>query len=386
MTPVRRATRSYLLPVVRFGLPGYPALVRRRSSQLSLAIVASLALTAGGIGAVVPASAAEPAAKASAQTKKKTAKKKKTTSQRVTALSRSLNRAKAQQRAAQKQLDALVKQQASIDEQISKAVGAINGAGLVGSAEGIAALIQDPASGIPQLLEDIQSRATDGIRALLASQEYAVAVVTVGDAIASPTLVVSPDIPDIGAPVTFTGSVPVIVPPGANNAPVHVRVGAFSLENDGDSVEDPAFVAGLNRMSVVQDGYTGNLGDAILRGGGNGVSRTVLSNGNVDLCEPAAQGCGAAVWSGPNPNLQNLPFWPVHQKLVSFGDKPGVEFDIARMTALSAPGRLASLTNNGTPPIYASTNGADRNGVALLRVDFSITAMDLSVNPADPVA
>jgi hypothetical protein len=358
--------------------------VRPRLSPASVAIVCAGALIAPSSSL---AASASPTASASAATssKKKTKKPKRTTAQRVTALSQSLNRAKAAQRSAQKQLDALVKQQALIGDQITDATNKVTASVSLSSPAGILALLQDPSSGIPQLLDKVTAQATAGIRQLLASQEYAVAVVTVGGSIASPTLLVSPDIPDIGAPVTFGGSVPVIVPPGTNNEEVNVRVGAVSLESDGTGPSDPAFVADLNHFSVTPEGYTGNVGEATLSGGAAGVNITQLQNGQASQCTAGSNGCGAPVWSGSNPDLGFLPYWPVTAKLVDFGDKPGVTFDLNKMTNLSLGGRLASIGGGATGPIHVSTPSI-RTGVSLLRADVTITVEDLSINPADPLA
>jgi hypothetical protein len=354
--------------------------VRPRLSPASVALVCAGTL-------IVPSSslAASASPTASAASAKKATKKKRTTAQRVTALSQSLNRAKAAQRTAQKQLDALVKQQALIGDQITDAANKVTGAVSLSSPAGILALLQDPTSGIPQLLDKVTAQATASIRQLLASQEYAVAVVTVGGSIASPTLLVSPDVPDIGAPVTFSGSVPVIVPPGTNNEEVNVRVGAVSLESDGTSASDPAFVADLNHFAVSTEGYTGNVGEATLTGGAAGVNITQIQNGAANQCTAGSNGCGAPVWSGSNPDLGFLPYWPVSAKLVDFGDKPGVTFDLNKMTNLSLGGRLASIGGGATGPIHVSTP-AIRTGVSLLRADVTITVEDLSINPADPLA
>ncbi len=366
--------------VVHRGGGGYPGSVRLRLSPVpAVALVCAAAL-------IAPASslaAASPSATASAA--KAAPKKKKSTSARVTALSRSLNRAKAQQRSAQKQLDALVKQQLLIGDQVSAATTKVTDSLKLSSPEGVLGLLQDPSSGIPQLLAKVTDDATKGIRQLLASGEYAVAVVTVGNIVASPTLLVSADIPDIGAPITFSGKVPVIVPTGVNNEAVDVRVGAVSLEGDGNGDKDPAFMANLNHFSVRPAGFTGDIGDAILKGGASGVNLTQTLNGNAFQCTAGAQGCGAPVWSGPNPAFNFLPFWPVGEKLISFGDKPGVEFDLDKMLAIGSGGRLASVSGSSTGPIVVSTN-APRTGVAMLEAELSITVMDASVAPGDPLA
>ena len=363
--------------------------MRHRLSPVpAVALLCAGALTAPAASSAAPASGAPAGSAASAASAKAVQKKKakkRTTAQRVTALSRSLNRAKAQQRAAQKQLDALVKQQTVIGNQITDATKKVTDSLAISSPAGVLALLQDPSSGIPQLLEKVSTEATAGVRQLLASGEFAVAVVTVGNVIASPTLLVSADIPDIGTPISFSGKVPVIVPPGLNNAEVNVRIGAVSLESDGNGDADPAFVANLNHFSVTPTGYTGDVGDAILRGGNAGVNLTQTANGQVSQCTAGANGCGAPVWSGLNPGFNFLPFWPVGDKIVSFGDKPGVEFDLDKMLAISSGGRLASITGGSTGPIRVSTP-APRSGVALLEAEVSVTVLDASAKPGDPLA
>ena len=357
--------------------------------RLRLSPVPAIALVCAGAliapAASFAASSAPSAAAASAKGAPKKKTKKRSTSARVTALSRSLNRAKAQQRAAQKQLDALVKQQTVIGNQITDATKKVTDSLSLSSPAGVLALLQDPSSGIPQMLEKVSNEATAGIRQLLASGEYAVAVVTVGNVISSPTLLVSADIPDIGAPISFSGKVPVIVPPGVNNAEVNVRIGAVSLEGDGNGDKDPAFMANLNHFSVKPTGYTGDVGDAILRGGNAGVNLTQTADGQVSQCIAGSTGCGAPVWSGLNPAFNYLPFWPVGDKLVSFGDKPGVEFNLDKMLAISSGGRLASITGGSTGPIRVSTQ-APRSGVALLEAELSVTVLDATVSPGDPLA
>ncbi|MDO9356821.1 MAG: hypothetical protein Q7T55_24195 [Solirubrobacteraceae bacterium] len=358
--------------------------MRPRLSPVTATLVcaAAFAVPASASAAASPAS---PTVKASASAAAK-AKKKKTTAQRVTALSRSLNRAKAQQRLAQKQLDALVKQNTVVNGQISEATTKLSDSIKLSSPAGLLAVLQEPSSGIPALFDKLAAEATANVRQILGSAEYAVAVVTVGDFIASPTLLVSADIPDIGTPVTFSGKLPVVVPPGTNAETVDVRVGAVSFENDGTGADNPAFVANLNHFSVAPKGYTGNVGDAALRGGAAGVNLTQVANGQTTLCTAGSDGCGAPVWSAPNPDLNLLPFWPVENKVVSFGDKPGVDFDLGKTLPLASGGRLASIEPGvSTQPIKVSTNGG-RNGVAMLEAEVSISVMDLSVNPADPLS
>lgn len=368
--------------LVHRGGGGYPGRVRPRLSPVPVALVCACALIAPSASSAAAASVTPTAVAAKAAPKKKA--KKKTTSQRVTALSRSLNRAKASQRTAQKQLDALVKQQALIGTQVSDATKKVTDSLSLSSPAGVLALLQDPSSGIPQLLDKVTTEATAGIRQLLASQEFAVAVVTVGNIVASPTLLVSADIPDIGAPITFSGKLPVLVPPGLNKESVTVRVGAVSLESDGTSEKDPAFHANLNHFSVKPMGYTGTIGDAVMSGGAAGVNLTQTMNGETLQCSAGANGCGAPVWSAPNPEFNYLPFWPVADKLVSFGDKPGVSFDLDKMLALGGGGRLASVAGGSTGPIGVSTN--NRPGLAMLEAEVSITVADFSVNPGDPLA
>jgi hypothetical protein len=342
---------------------------------------AALLAPAGAVAA--PDSSVSASAKQAAAAKAKP--KKKSTAARVTSLSRSLNRTKANQRAVQKQLDALVKQQSLIGTTVSGAVAQITGAASLSTPAGILAVLQDPASGIPQLLDSITAKATDGIKQLLASSEYAVAVVTVGDAIASPTLLVSADVPDIGAPVTFSGTVPVLLPPGVDHQIVDVQVGAVSLENDGTGAADPVFMATLNHFSVTPAGYTGTVGEADLTGGGAGVNISKVLNGQSTLCLAGQGGCGAPVWSGPNPAFGNLPFWPVTNKLLTFGTQAGVKFDLSKMTSLATAGKLMSITNTGAGPIRVSTD-APHTGLSLLSAEISVTVEDSSINPADPFA
>lgn len=364
---------------------GYPCPVRPRLSPVPVALVCAGALIAPGASFAASAPSPQQATAAKVAPKKKAKKKTKSTASRVTALSRSLNKAKAQQRTAQKQLDALVKQQALIGTQIGDATKKVTDSLKLSSPEGVLGLLQDPSSGIPQLLDKVTNEATATIRQLLASQEYAVAVVTVGNIVASPTLLVSPDISDIGAPVTFSGKLPVIVPPGVNKEAVSVRVGAVSLENDGNGDKDPAFYANLNHFSVTPKGYTGSVGDATMTGGAAGVNLTQTRNGETIQCIAGANGCGAPVFSAPNPNFGFLPFYPVGEKLVSFGDKPGVEFDLDVMLALGGGGRLASISGGDTGPIGVTTRGP-ASGVAMLEAEVSITVADFSVNPSDPTA
>jgi hypothetical protein len=359
--------------------------VRPRLSPVvpaTLACAAALAVPVTASAAAAPEKPTASAASAAAKAKKK----KRTTAQRVTALSRSLNRAKAQQRLAQKQLDALVKQNTTINGQITDATNKLSDALKISTPAGLVSILQDPSSGVPALFDKLAAEATSSVRQILASSEYAVAVITVGDFIASPTLLVSGDIPDNVTPVTFSGKVPVIVPPGTNAETVDVRVGAVSFENDGTGSDNPAFVANLNHFSVTPKGYTGNVGDAVLRGGAAGVNLTQSINGTTSLCTAGSEGCGAPVWSAPNPDFGLLPFWPVENKVVSFGDKPGVDFDLSKTLRLASGGRLASLEPGvDTQPIKVSTNGL-RAGVAMLEAEVSITVMDPTVNPADPLS
>lgn len=365
--------------MVRLGGGRYPDPVRRPRLSPAIAALAAAALIAGAPGA---ASAATPAAKAAA------AKKKRSTSQRVTALSRSLNRAKAQQRAAQKQIDALVKQQAAIGGTITDAVSKINGAAALTGPAALLGALQDPSTGIPQYIQKIQDEAIGALKALLASQEYAVIAVTVGDegVWVSPTPLISPDIPDIGAPVTVSGTVPIAIPPGLSNERVDVRVGAVSLESEKGGTADPSFHANLNSMTVTPAGFTGNGADATISGGNAGVNFTHDPDNPAANCFAGSGGCGATVWSGGNTDLQGLPYWPVTEKLVSFdGTSLGSRFDVTRMTPLTSGGKLASLTTGSTGPIRVGTTAAS-SGVSILKVDVSVTLTDLTVNPADPFA
>jgi hypothetical protein len=306
----------------------------------------------------------------------------------VTDLSRSLNRAKSQQRAAQKQIDALVKQQTAIGGTISDAVGKINGAAALTGPAALLAALQDPATGIPQYFKRIQDEAIGAIKALLASQEYAVIVVTVGDAgtWVSPTPIISPDLSDIGAPVTVSGSMPIAIPPGLSGQRVDVRVGAVSLENEKGGTADPPFVANLNFMSVTPIGFTGDGADATISGGNAGVNFTHDPDNPASNCFAGSQGCGAGVWSAANDAIGGLPYWPVTEKLVSFdGTSLGSRFDVTRMTPLTSGGKLASVTTGSTGPIRVGTTAATA-GLSLLKVDVSVSLADLSVNPGDPFA
>lgn len=354
--------------------------MRRPRLSPAIAALAAAALLAGAPGAA----SATPTAKAAAQ---KT-KKKRSTAQRVTDLSRSLNRAKAQQRAAQKQIDALVKQQAAIGGTITDAVAKINGAAALTGPAALLGALQDPSTGIPQYIQKIQDEAIGALKALLASQEYAVIAVTVGDSgtWVSPTPLISPDIPDIGAPVTVSGTVPIAIPPGLSDERIDVRVGAVSLESEKGGAADPSFYANLNSMTVTPAGFTGNGADATISGGNAGVNFTHDPDNPAANCFAGSGGCGAPVWSGANPDLQGLPYWPVTEKLVSFdGTSLGSRFDVTRMTPLTSGGKLAALTTGSTGPIRVGTTAAS-SGVSILKVDVSVTLTDLSVNPADPFA
>ncbi|MEH3053689.1 MAG: hypothetical protein PGN13_06700 [Patulibacter minatonensis] len=240
---------------------------------------------------------ARPATAAAAKTA--AAKKKRTTAQRVTALSRSLNRAKAQQRAAQKQLDAVVKQQTAIGDTLSKAIsplGAIN----LAAPGGLLAALQDPSTGVPGYLDGIKTAAVDSLKQLLASQEYAVIAVTIGDSgvYVSPTPLISGDISDIGAPVTVSGTVPIAVPGGLGSERLDVRIGAVSLENEKGGVADPPFYANLNHLSVTPAGFTGDVGDARLTGGWPASTRARARVGRGRPAPPAPRAaehrCGRA--------------------------------------------------------------------------------------------
>ncbi|MEH3053688.1 MAG: hypothetical protein PGN13_06695 [Patulibacter minatonensis] len=73
------------------------------------------------------------------------------------------------------------------------------------------------------------------------------------------------------------------------------------------------------------------------------------------------------------------------EKLVSFdGTQFGIRFDTTRMTPLTGGGKLAALGGGSTGPIRVSTDLAA--GLAILKVDVSVTLLDPSVNPADPFA
>jgi hypothetical protein len=361
----------------------YPEVVRRPRFTPALAAIAAAALVGAAPADASTAAASQTASAAAAQTKKK-----RSTSARVTALSKSLNRAKSQQRAAQKQIDALVKQQAAIGGTINDAVAKINGAAALTGPAGLLAALQDPTTGIPQYFQKIQDEAIGAIKALLASQEYAVIVVTVGDEglWVSPTPLISPDIPDIGAPVTVSGTMPIAIPPGLAGQRVDVRVGAVSLESEKGAVADPPFVANLNYMSVSAGGFTGDGADATISGGNAGVNFTHDPDNPAANCFAGSGGCGAGVWSAGNPDLGGLPYWPVTEKLVSFdGTSLGSRFDVTRMTPLTSGGKLAAITTGSTGPIRVGTTAAT-SGASILRVDVSVTLTDLSVNPADPFA
>lgn len=356
--------------------------VRRPRLSPAIAALAAAALVGGAPSAASAAPASGPTATAAA------AKKKKSTAKRLTDLSRSLNRAKAQQRAAQKQIDALVKQQAAIGGTISDAVAQINGAAALASPAALLGALQDPATGIPQYLQKVQDEAIGALKALLASQEYAVIAVTVGDGgtWVSPTPLISPDIPDIGAPVTVSGTVPIAIPPGLANERVDVRVGAVSLESEKGGTADPPFYANLNSMTVTPAGFTGNGADATISGGNAGVNFTHDPDNPTANCFAGSEGCGAPVWSAANTDLQGLPYWPVTEKLVSFdGTSLGTRFDVSRMTPLTSGGKLASVTTGSTGPIRVGTAGP-ATGLSLLKVDVSVTLTDLSINPGDPFA
>lgn len=353
---------------------------RRPRLSPAIAALAAAALIAGAPTAASAATAGTPTATA--------AKKKKSTSKRLTDLSRSLNRAKAQQRAAQKQIDALVKQQAAIGGTINDAVGKINGAAALASPAALLVALQDPATGIPQYLQKVQDEAIGALKALLASQEYAVITVTVGDAgtWVSPTPLISPDLPDIGAPVTVSGTVPIAIPPGLSDERVDVRVGAVSLESEKGGTADPPFYANLNSMTVTPAGFTGNGADATISGGNAGVNFTHDPDNPTANCFAGSEGCGAPVWSAANPALQGLPYWPITEKLVSFdGTSLGTRFDVSRMTPLTSGAKLAAITTGSTGPIRVGTAGP-ATGFSLLKVDVSVTLTDLSINPADPFA
>lgn len=358
---------------------------RPRLSPATAALAAALLAASAPAGASAAPATSGTAAK---QQKSSKPKAKRTTTQRVNALSRSLNRSRAQQRAAQKQIDALVKQQAAIGGTITDAVSKINGAAALASPAALLVALQDPATGIPQYLKNIQDEAIGAIKALLASQEYAVIAVTVGDsgAYVSPTLLISPDIPDIGAPVTVTGTVPIAVPAGLNTERVDVRVGAVSLENEKGGAADPPFYADLNHFSVEPAGFTGNVGDAELSGGMAGVNQDNSVSDPTAACTAGAQGCGAPVWSAANTGFGGLPYWPVLEKLASFdGTNFGARFDVTRMTPLTAGEKLYSLTSGATGPIRVSTR-APATGLAILKASVSVTLIDPSVNPGDPFA
>ncbi len=109
-------------------------------------------------------------------------------------------------------------------------------------------------------------------------------------------------------------------------------------------------------------------------------------------CTAGSAGCGAPVWSGANPDFLNLPYWPITNSIVKFNlsdplapEAFGVRFDTTRMTPLTAGGMLSSVGAGSTGPIRVSTNGF-RTGLALLKVNISVTLLDTSVNPADPLA
>ena len=90
------------------------------------------------------------------------------------------------------------------------------------------------------------------------------------------------------------------------------------------------------------DGYTGDVGEAVMSGGGAGVNYGSDPDNPGTICNAGAQGCGAAVWSGANSALSNLPYWPITEKLVSFdGTQLGSRFDVTRMTPLTAGGKMA---------------------------------------------
>ncbi len=368
-------------PVVRPSAARYPLPVRRTRLSPAIAALAAAALVSGPSSA---SAAASPTPVASAAA----AKKKRSTAKRVTDLSRSLNRAKAQQRAAQKQIDALVKQQAAIGGTISDAVAKINGATALAGPAALLGALQDPSTGIPQYLQKVQDEAIGALKALLASQEYAVIAVTVGDGgtYVSPTPLISPDIPDIGAPVTVSGTVPIAIPPGLADERVDVRIGAVSLESEKGGAADPPFYANLNSMTVTPAGFTGNGADATISGGNAGVNFTRDPDNPSANCFAGSDGCGAPVWSAGNPAIQGLPYWPVTEKLVSFdGTSLGTRFDVSRMTPLTTGGKLAALTTGSTGPIRVGTTGP-ATGLSILKVDVSVTLTDLSINPADPFA
>lgn len=357
--------------------------MRRPRPSLAIAL-----LVAGTCAVGLPAQSAVASSAAPQASAASAKKKKRTTAQRVTALSKSLNRAKSQQREAQKQLDAVVKQQAAIGGSLNDAISKLTGAAALTSPAGLLAALQDPSTGIPGYLDQIKQSAVDTIRSLLASQEYAVIAVTIGDSgqYVSPTLLISPDIPDIGAPVTVSGTVPIAIPGGLGDERVDVRVGAVSLEDEKGGAADPPFYADLNYFKVSADGYTGSVGEATFKGGGAGVNFARDPDNPSAPCAASAAGCGAAVWSGANSDFNGLPYWPVTEKLVSFdGTSFGARFDTSRMTALTVGGKMASLANPGaTGPIRVGT--AAGSGLAILRADISVTLIDPSVNPADPLA